>query len=74
MVLENDSGHLMCQLKGPRGTRKESSLSSTHIPAIRFHHILYPPFKRGEEGAYFTLYKKKAIATVKFSYDISGKN
>ena len=65
MVLENDLSHLMSQLQGQRETSKGSSLSSTHIPAIRFHYI-FPPFKRGKEGAYYTIFRKKAIATVHF--------
>ena len=28
----------------------------------------------GGEGAYYTIFKKKAIATGKFPYDISGRN
>ena len=39
MFLKNDSGHLMCQFEGRRGTRKGSSLSSTYIPAICLQHI-----------------------------------
>ena len=65
MVLNNDSGHLMCQLEDRRGNRKGSSFSSTHIPATRFHHI-FSPLKRGEEGAYYTIFKNKAFATGKY--------
>ena len=87
MFLKNDSGHLMCQFEGRRGTRKGSSLSSTYIseiclqhifPQLFFTHTPSPQKKRGggggvEEGAYYTSFKKKAIATGKFSYDISGR-
>ena len=83
MFLKNDSGRLMCQFESRRGSRKGSSLSSRYISAICLQHI-FPqlvfntyslPSKRvGEEGAYYTIFKKKAIATGKFSYDISGRN
>ena len=54
MVLINHSGHLMRKLEGRSGARKGSSLSSTHIPAIRLQHI-----KAGKEGAYYTTFKKR---------------
>ena len=65
MVLITDSGLLMCQLEGRRGTRKRSSLSSTHIPAIRLQHIL-PPLKTGEGGCLFTTFKKRQLVLVSF--------
>ena len=49
MVLINNLGPLMCQLEGRRGARKGSSLSSTHIPAIRLQHR-FPSLKSGEGG------------------------
>ena len=59
MFLKNDSGHLMCQFEGRRGTRKGSSLSSTYIseiclqhifPQLFFTHTPSPQKKRGGGG------------------------
>ena len=74
MVLITDLGHLMFQLEGRRGVRKGSSLSSTHIPAIRLQHI-FTPLKRGK-GVYllYDCLEKKTITAGKFSYDISGRD
>ena len=57
--------HNQCQLEGRRGARKGSSLSSTHTPAIRLQHI-FPPLKRGKEGAYYTILKKSKMLLVSF--------
>ena len=74
MVLIIDSDHLMCQLKGRRGARKGSSMSSTHIPTIRLQHI-FPPLKSvcvcgggggGKEVAYYTIFKQRQLLLVSF--------
>ena len=66
-----------CPLEGRRGARKESSLSSTHIPAVRLQHI-FPPLKMCVcvggggggggvgEGAYYTILKKSKLLLVSF--------
>ena len=36
------------------GEPEKSTLSWTHIPAIRFHHI-FPLLKREKEGVYYML-------------------
>ena len=67
MVLTTDSGHLMCQLEGQRGVRNGSSLSSTHIFAIRLQYI-FPPLKRGggKEGAYYMIFKIRELLLISF--------
>ena len=65
MVLITDSDHLMCQLEGRRGPKKGSSLSSTHVPAIRLQQI-FPPLKREKKGAYYTIFKKRQLLLVSF--------
>ena len=53
----------------PRGARKGSGLSSTHIPAIRLQQIFLPLKGRGErgkEGAYYTFCKEKQLLLVSF--------
>ena len=57
--------HNQCQLEGRRGAGKGSSLSSTHIPAIRLQYI-FPSLKRGKEGAYYTILKKSKLLLVNF--------
>ena len=66
--------HNQCHLEGQRGARKGSSLSSTHIPAIRLQHI-FPrrlPSKGEKEDAYYTILKKSKLLLVSFRM-ISGK-
>ena len=71
MVMKSDLVHLMCPVEGRREPGKGSSLSSVFSLFVSTTYSFTS--KGGRRVLIIRFLKKTAIATGKFSFDISGK-